>query len=88
MGHCKDQLLTIVVIFPYCLFYRALYFTAYSQAKQYYNGIFTHESPLVHLSSAITAGVCVCVCVCVHMLCMGLINANISKYDATAVHVV
>lgn len=35
---------------------RALYFTAYSQAKQLYNGVFSRESPAVHLSSAITAG--------------------------------
>lgn len=36
--------------------YRALYFTAYSQAKQLYNRVFSYESPLVHLSSAISAG--------------------------------
>lgn len=35
---------------------RALYFTSYSQAKQRFNRIFPYESPLVHLSSAITAG--------------------------------
>lgn len=40
------------LIFP-C---RALYFTAYSQAKQFYNTLFTHESAPVHLCSAITAG--------------------------------
>ena len=44
---------------------RALYFTAYSQAKQFYNGIFSYESPAVHLVSAISAGICVHVCVCV-----------------------
>lgn len=43
---------------------RALYFTAYSQAKQFYNGIFTYESPAVHLVSAISAGVCVWLCKC------------------------
>ena len=35
---------------------RALYFTAYSQAKQRYNRFFPHESPLVHLCSAVSAG--------------------------------
>lgn len=41
---------------------RALYFTAYSQAKQLYNGVFSHESPVVHLSSAITAGMVTATC--------------------------
>ena len=45
---------------------RALYFTAYSQAKQFYNGIFSYESPAVHLVSAISAGMCVC-CVCANV---------------------
>jgi solute carrier family 25 protein 33/36 len=35
---------------------RALYFMAYSQAKQLYNRIFTYESPVVHLVSAMSAG--------------------------------
>ncbi len=48
---------TAVVVIFRC---RALYFTAYSQAKQFYNGIFTYESPAVHLVSAISAGMCVC----------------------------
>ena len=38
-----------------CL-HRALYFTAYSQAKQIYNRVFSYESPFVHLASAISAG--------------------------------
>jgi solute carrier family 25 protein 33/36 len=36
---------------------RALYFTAYSQAKQFYNRVFPYESAPVHLASAITAGI-------------------------------
>ena len=40
------------------LFYRALYFSAYSQAKQLYNNVFHYESPAVHLASAISAGAC------------------------------
>ena len=35
---------------------RALYFMAYSQAKQVYNRVLSYESPLVHLASAISAG--------------------------------
>ena len=35
---------------------RALYFTAYSQAKQLYNRVFPYESAAVHLASAVTAG--------------------------------
>lgn len=35
---------------------RALYFTAYSQAKQLYNRVFSYESPAVHLASAVSAG--------------------------------
>jgi solute carrier family 25 protein 33/36 len=38
-------------------FRRALYFTAYSQAKQFYNRVFPYESAPVHLASAITAGI-------------------------------
>lgn len=41
---------------------RALYFTAYSQAKQFYNGIFRYESPAVHLVSAISAGAITATC--------------------------
>lgn len=41
---------------------RALYFTAYSQAKQFYNGVFSYESAAVHLSSAITAGAITATC--------------------------
>lgn len=36
---------------------RALYFTAYSQAKQMYNSVFPYESASVHLTSAVTAGI-------------------------------
>ncbi|CAI8031342.1 Solute carrier family 25 member 36 [Geodia barretti] len=36
---------------------RALYFTAYSQAKQFYNSVFRYESAAVHLASAVTAGI-------------------------------
>lgn len=38
--------------------HRALYFTAYSQAKQMYNRVFSYESPVVHLCSAVSAGMC------------------------------
>lgn len=41
---------------------RALYFTAYSQAKQLYNSVFSYESPLVHLCSAVSAGVVTTTC--------------------------
>lgn len=41
---------------------RALYFTAYSQAKQFYNGIFTYESAMVHLVSAMSAGAVTATC--------------------------
>lgn len=41
---------------------RALYFTAYSQAKQVYNRVFPHESPAVHLCSAVSAGVFTTTC--------------------------
>lgn len=36
---------------------RALYFTAYSQFKQHYNRWLSYESSLVHLCSAVSAGV-------------------------------
>lgn len=42
--------------FKILFFCRALYFTTYSQVKQYYNTVFKYESPLVHLCSAVTAG--------------------------------
>lgn len=35
---------------------RAIYFTAYSQAKHRFNKLFPYESPAVHLCSAISAG--------------------------------
>lgn len=41
---------------------RALYFTAYSQVKQYYNSVFKYESAPVHLCSAMTAGVVTTTC--------------------------
>lgn len=41
---------------------RALYFTAYSQAKQHYNALFKYESAPVHLCSAITAGIVTTTC--------------------------
>jgi solute carrier family 25 protein 33/36 len=41
--------------------YRALYFVAYSQAKQILNGVFRHESAPVHLCSAVAAGECLSV---------------------------
>ena len=45
----------------FLFFYRALYFTSYAYAKQKYNSLLPHESPVVHLCSAVSAGVC-CVC--------------------------
>ena len=45
----------------FLFFYRALYFTSYAYAKQKYNSLLPHESPVVHLCSAVSAGMC-CVC--------------------------
>lgn len=56
-GHSKHVhacMCTCNAFFPF--WFRALYFTAYSQVKQYYNTIFKYESAPVHLCSAVTAG--------------------------------
>lgn len=45
-----------VIFVFWFLLSRALYFTAYSQAKQLYNRVFPYESAAVHLASAVTAG--------------------------------
>ena len=49
--NCECQCLTSLFS------YRALYFTAYSQFKQRYNKTLSYESSLVHLCSAVSAGI-------------------------------
>jgi len=46
------------------LYGRAIYFAAYSTAKEKLNGVLEPDSTQVHMVSAGMAGKCVCVCVC------------------------
>ena len=65
---------------------RALYFMAYSQAKQLFNNILSYESAPVHLASAISAGttmLCTCLCTPAFMVAF-LLPTGLASATATS----